>query len=64
MKSWSYIPDLWTPLSSSAEQEVGVDTLMQRMKSLSEKSEEFTQEEKTKRYGLLLMGFDYDFAFR
>ncbi|XP_067008678.2 sestrin homolog isoform X2 [Anabrus simplex] len=36
--------------ASPVEQEVGVDQLMLRMKNLSERSEEFTQEEKTKRF--------------
>jgi sestrin len=40
----------WLASMSPVEQEVGVDMLMQRMKSLSERSEEFSQEEKTKRF--------------
>ncbi|XP_047004584.1 sestrin homolog [Schistocerca americana] len=45
--------DQWhrpVPVASPVDQEVGVDTLMQRMKSLSERAEEFSQEEKTKRF--------------
>nr|CAD7452350.1 unnamed protein product [Timema tahoe] len=38
------------PSVSPSDQEVGVETLMQRMKSLSERSEEFSQEEKVKRF--------------
>ncbi|XP_063237122.1 sestrin homolog isoform X2 [Bacillus rossius redtenbacheri] len=38
------------PPPSPGEQEVGVEMLMQRMKSLSERSEEFSQEEKVKRF--------------
>lgn len=40
----------WLASMSPVEQEVGVDMLMQRMKSLSERAEEFSQEEKTKRF--------------
>ncbi|XP_069680551.1 sestrin homolog [Periplaneta americana] len=40
----------WLASMSPVEQEVGVEMLMQRMKSLSERAEEFSQEEKTKRF--------------
>ena len=44
------VAEPWLASMSPVEQEVGVDMLMQRMKSLSERSEEFSQEEKTKRF--------------
>lgn len=40
------LPDSW----SEGDHSVGVDTLMQRMKSLSERTEEFSAEEKAKRF--------------
>ncbi|XP_075217605.1 sestrin isoform X2 [Lycorma delicatula] len=45
-KSTDKIQDAW----SEGDSNVGVETLMQRMKSLSERTEEFSAEEKAKRF--------------